>query len=106
VFGGRLAAGLFAAAGLAAVALGAAPFVSARFRRFYLLMWASSPWTNGPAASAATVAIGVGIVCVGLGILLNEDTLIYLAFAAMIAGAVIYVANPAWLRPRWTSRPK
>jgi hypothetical protein len=104
VLGGRLAAALFAVAGLAAVALGAAPFVSARFRRFYLLMWASSPWTNGPAASAATAAIGVGIVCVGLAILLDKDALIFVAFATMIAGAVIYVANPAWLKPAWMKK--
>ena len=104
MFGARLAAGLFAAAGLAAVALGTAPFVSARFRRFYMLMWASSPWTNGPAASAATVAIGIGIVCVGLAILLKKDALIYVAFAAMIAGALIYVANPPWLKPVWMKK--
>ena len=104
MFGARLAAGLFAAAGLAAIGLGAAPFVSARFRRFYLLMWATSPWTNGPAASAATVAIGVGIACIGLAILLNRDALIYVAFAAMIAGALIYLVNPAWLRPRWVKK--
>ena len=103
--GVQASAGFVVALGAAAVLFGALPFAGGRTRPFFKQLWARGTWNFGPSATVALVPIGLGLSVLGIALLIREDGLIFVSFAAMIAGAAIYITDPRWLRPRWT-RPK
>ena len=100
--GARIAAGVFVALGLAATLLALGSFGGGSSRRFYKQLWARGVWNYGPSATLAMAPIGVGISLLGIAILTGAAGLIIASFIAMALGALIYITDPRWLRPRWT----
>lgn len=105
MIGARILAAAVILIGLAVTALALGSFAGGRPRRFYRQLWARGVWNRGPSATLALAPIGIGISLLGIAILAGLDGLILASFIAMALGALIYITDPSWLRPRWT-RPR
>ena len=103
--GGHVLAILLLLGGVLAACLGAGVYAGGSLKSFYRRLWKVGLWNSGPSASIALLPIGVAIVLVAIALLFGSDggtaSLLVAALVIAAAGVVIYVADPAWIKPQW-----